>query len=64
MKYFIVGDVNSGTNLLAKELSDYYMHVPEDDMQISEDIHMSFDHMMMKIFYNLLVKNEVTGNNL
>ena len=24
MKYFIVGDVNSGTNLLAKELSDYY----------------------------------------
>ena len=40
------------------------MHVPEDDMQISEDIHMSFDHMMMKIFYNFLVKNELTGDNL
>ncbi len=47
-----------------KELSDYSMHVPEDDMQISEDIHMSFDHMMMKIFYNFLVKNELTGDNL
>ena len=24
MKYFIIGNVNSGTNLLANELSEYY----------------------------------------
>ena len=47
-----------------KEIADYKMHVNEDDMQIDEDIHMTFDHMMMKIFYNLLVKNNLTGNNL
>lgn len=33
-----------------KDLADYSMHVPVDDMQITEDIHMIFDHMMMKIF--------------
>lgn len=32
-----------------KELADYRMHVPIDDMQITEDIHMIFDHMMMKL---------------
>ncbi|MCC8152340.1 MAG: SIS domain-containing protein [Lachnospiraceae bacterium] len=29
-----------------RELADYYMHVAVDDMQITEDIHMMFDHMM------------------
>ena len=29
-----------------KELADYHMDVMEDDMQISEDLHMVFDHMM------------------
>lgn len=29
-----------------KELSDYHMDVNIDDMQISEDLHMIFDHMM------------------
>lgn len=47
-----------------KELADYKMHVDECDMQIDEDIHMTFDHMMMKIFYNYLTKNEITGNNI
>lgn len=47
-----------------KELADYKMHVAECDMQIDEDIHMTFDHMMMKIFYNYLTKNEITGNNI
>lgn len=47
-----------------KELSDYKMHVPENDMQIAEDLHMTFDHMMMKIFYNYLTKNVITGNNI
>ena len=34
-----------------KEMADYRMHVDENDMQIAEDLHMTFDHMMMKIFY-------------
>lgn len=33
-----------------KELADYPMHVPADDMQIAEDLHMVFDHMMMRVF--------------
>ena len=47
-----------------KELADYRMHVDECDMQIDEDIHMTFDHMMMKIFYNLLVCDKLTGENI
>ena len=47
-----------------KEMADFRMHVPEEDMQIAEDLHMTFDHMIMKIFYNYLVKNEITGNNI
>lgn len=47
-----------------KDLADYKMHVDEMDMQIAEDLHMTFDHMMMKIFYNFLTKNEITGNNI
>lgn len=47
-----------------KEMSDYKMHVDEMDMQIDEDLHMTFDHMMMKIFYNYLTKNVITGDNI
>lgn len=47
-----------------KEMADYHMHVAENDMQIAEDIHMTFDHMMMKIFYNFLVNNKITGDNI
>lgn len=47
-----------------KEMADYKMHVAEEDMQIDEDVHMTFDHMMMKIFYNFLTKGEVTGENI
>lgn len=47
-----------------KDMADYRMHVAEEDMQIDEDIHMTFDHMMMKIFYNFLTKGEITGNTL
>ena len=47
-----------------KDLADYKMHVDECDMQIDEDIHMTFDHMMMKIFYNLLVCDKLTGENI
>ena len=33
-----------------KEMADYHMDVMEDDMQISEDVHMIFDHMMYNVF--------------
>lgn len=32
-----------------KELARYSVHVNVDDMQITEDIHMMFDHCIMKI---------------
>ena len=32
-----------------KELADYRMHVNIDDMQIAEDIHMMFDHMLLRV---------------
>jgi len=32
-----------------RELADYSMHVPIDDMQVTEDIHMMFDHMMLRV---------------
>ncbi len=34
-----------------KQLSKYNVHVPIDDMQITEDLHMVLDHCMMKILY-------------
>ena len=48
---------------MLKEIADYSMHADIEDMQITEDIHLSFDHMMMKVFYNYLVKNEISGKN-
>lgn len=39
-----------------RELADYHMHVNIDDMQITEDIHMSFDHMMYRVLGNILDK--------
>ena len=32
-----------------KQMSKYNVHVPVDDMQITEDLHMVLDHCMMKI---------------
>lgn len=37
-----------------RKMADYYLHVPCDDMQITEDLHMGFDHMIMKIFWRYL----------
>lgn len=34
---------------IVKQLSKYNVHVPVDDMQIAEDLHMVLDHCMMKI---------------
>ena len=36
-----------------KELSDIKLHVPIDNMQVTEDLHMIFDHL----FYYVIVKN-------
>lgn len=44
-----------------KQLSDFHMHVPVEDMQITEDIHMTFDHMMYRVITNYLkTKHEKT----
>jgi D-sedoheptulose 7-phosphate isomerase len=40
------------------KLSAYHLHVPADDMQITEDLHMGFDHMIMQIFWSYLLKQE------
>ena len=32
-----------------KQIADYGVHVPIDDMQITEDLHMILDHCMMRI---------------
>ena len=37
-----------------KELADISLHAPINSMQITEDIHMIFDHLMMSIFYESL----------
>ncbi|MFZ2126034.1 MAG: SIS domain-containing protein [Candidatus Microsaccharimonas sp.] len=47
-----------------KEMADYQMHVDEMDMQIAEDLHLTFNHMMMKVFYNYLTNGQITGNNV
>lgn len=35
-------------------LSDVSLHVPINSMQVTEDIHMIFDHLMMSVFYKHL----------
>lgn len=62
-KIQVVGITGYGGGKL-RRMADYHMHVNENDMQIAEDIHMTFDHMMMKIFYNLLVCDRITGENI
>ena len=37
-----------------KQLAAHNVHVPVDDMQITEDLHMVIDHCVMKIFYSHL----------
>lgn len=49
----IIGLTGFGGGKL-KELSDVSLHAPINSMQITEDIHMIFDHLMMSIFYKTL----------
>ena len=37
-----------------KQLADISLHAPVYSMQITEDIHMIFDHLMMSVFYESL----------
>lgn len=41
-----------------KDLSDISLHVPVNSMQVTEDIHMVFDHLMMSMFYKHLCGKE------
>ena len=36
------------------KMADYHLHVPVDDMQITEDLHMGFDHLIMQILWKYL----------
>ena len=36
------------------KLADYHLHAPVMSMQITEDVHMIFDHMIMSIFYKTM----------
>ena len=49
----IIGLTGFGGGKL-RQLSDVSLHVPINSMQITEDIHMVFDHLMMSIFYREL----------
>ena len=37
-----------------RRLCDISLHVPVDSMQVTEDIHMVFDHLMMSVFYKTM----------
>lgn len=39
---------------MLKRLSDVSLHAPISSMQVTEDIHMIFDHLMMSVFYKAL----------
>lgn len=41
-----------------RELADISLHVPVNSMQITEDVHMIFDHLMMSVFYRRLCGKE------
>lgn len=49
----VVGVYGFGGGKL-KTLSDYHLEAKTTSMQITEDIHMMFDHLMMAIFYKTL----------
>lgn len=49
----VVGVTGYGGGKL-REICDISLHVPVNSMQITEDIHMMFDHLIMSIFYREL----------
>lgn len=49
----IIGLTGFGGGRL-KQLADISLHAPINSMQITEDIHMIFDHLIMSVFYKTL----------
>ncbi len=49
----VIGITGFGGGKL-KAMSDVSLHAPVNSMQITEDIHMIFDHLMMSIFYKTM----------
>ncbi|HIZ54729.1 D-sedoheptulose-7-phosphate isomerase [Flavonifractor sp. An306] len=45
-----------------REISDISLHASVNSMQVTEDIHMIFDHLMMSIFYKYLCGKEHLRN--
>lgn len=41
-----------------KEMSDVALHVDVGSMQVTEDVHMVLDHLMMSVFYRVLCGRE------
>lgn len=55
----IIGLTGCGGGKL-KELSDINLHAPINSIQVAEDIHMIYDHLMMSVFYfHLCGKNHL-----
>jgi D-sedoheptulose 7-phosphate isomerase len=40
-----------------KQIARYNIHIPIDDMQIVEDLHMAMDHLMMKVICDNMNRN-------
>lgn len=53
----IIGLTGYNGGKLSK-LCDISLHAPVNSMQITEDIHMIFDHLIMSIFYKTLAGKE------
>lgn len=53
----VIGVTGYGGGKL-KELCDVSLHVPVMSMQVTEDVHMIFDHLMMSVFYKHLCGKE------
>lgn len=53
----IIGLTGFGGGRL-RELADVALHVPVNSMQITEDVHMVFDHLMMSVFYKRLCNKD------
>ncbi len=51
----VVGLTGYGGGRL-REMADFSLHVPVEDMQITEDIHMLLDHLMMSVFVSQFEK--------
>lgn len=53
----IIGLTGFGGGRL-RGLADVALHVPVNSMQITEDVHMVFDHLMMSVFYKRLCNKD------